>query len=84
MIENQLTAAERKAIRELTQAVTTLTAAVDRLDRTIQGDAAEGNEGILPRLFTLEKRVERLYWAFPFLVTAGTAIGQVIAKWLGL
>lgn len=75
---------ERFLLAQLSDAVNQLTNAVNRLDRTIQGEEAEGNEGILNRLSKVEKALDRLYWSFPFLVLGGTALGQVVAKWLGL
>lgn len=84
MMDPKLETEERLLLTQLGEAVASLSQSVERLNRTIQGDLAEGNEGILPRLRKVERGVERLYWAFPLLVTGGTAIGQVLAGWLGL
>lgn len=73
-----------EVVERLGSTVERLADVVERMDRAILGAPDEGNIGILPRLTSLEKRVERLWWAFPFLVTGGTALGQVVAKWIGL
>lgn len=65
-------------------AVAELARSIDQLNRTIQGDITEGNPGMLPRLLLLERRVERLWWSFPFLVTGGTALGQVVSAAIGI
>ena len=69
---------------KLAEALDTLSDSVQSLNRAIQGNPSEGNKGLLPRVVELESRVQRLYWSFPVLVTGGTALGNVVAKWLGL
>jgi hypothetical protein len=75
---------DRDTVQALRDTVESLASVVGRLERAIAGAPEEGNHGIIPRLITLEKRVERLWWMFPFLITGGTALGQVVARWLNL
>lgn len=80
-----MTADEMGVVLErLAGTVEKLSDVVDRMERTISGAPDEGNSGILPRLSRLEVRVERLMWTFPILILGGTALGQVISRFLGL
>lgn len=77
-------AVEPSEAERLVSALIELTSKVDKLNRVLLGAEDEGTAGIVARLLTVERKLEKMWWTFPLLVLSGTAIGQIAARLMGM